>query len=485
MRSTVTAALLALGAATPGLAQCEIVKLTQPGAPEDGNFGLNVNIDGDVLAIGAAQTIGDPTPGAAYVYRKIDGVWVEEQRLEPSDGDPGDGFGVVGLSGDVIVVGAWQDSDLAPMSGSAYVYRFDGVEWIEEQKLTPPDPMPGDQFGIIPHVDGDVICVPAPQGVDGTGVAYVYRYNGATWDLEAELVADDAAPGAGFGFPVAVDGDRIIVGAYLTENAPGEVGAAYIFRYDGADWTQEAKLVATPDVPSDVFGLSCFIEDDLAVVGALNDADNGPGAGAAYVYRYDGADWVQEQKLTGSQPGDESFGGDVAISNAMIIVASPFADVDAIVDAGRAYIYRHDGTQWIEAAAFHASDPGADDWFANAVSLSGDTALVGSRLDDSPGVDDGSAYVFDVFETIGLSGDCNDNGVNDLIDLFVNQTSSDCNDNGIPDECDIASGLSQDLDLNGVPDECEPCVADVNGDGNLNILDFVAFQALFQQGCPF
>jgi hypothetical protein len=466
-------------------AQCEVVKLTQPNAPEDGNFGLNVNIDGDVLAIGASQTIGDPTPGAAYVYRKIDGEWVEEQRLEPSDGDPGDGFGVVGLSGDVIVVGAWQDSDLAELSGSAYVYRYNGVEWIEEQKLTPPDPMPGDQFGIIPHVDGDVICVPATESVEGTGVAYVYRYDGASWDLEAELVADDAEPGGAFGYPVVVDGDRIIVGAYLTENAPGELGAAYVFRFDGAGWSQESKLVATPDGPSDTFGLACAIEGDIAAVGALTDSEDGPGAGAVYVYRYDGADWVQEQKLTGSQPDDESYGGDVDINNGMIIVSCPSADIDGIVDAGRAYIYRHDGVRWVEAASFHASDPGEGDWFANAVSMSGDTALIGSRLDDSPGIDDGSAYVFDVFETLGLSGDCNANGLNDLIDIFINATSADCNDNGIPDECDIAMGTSMDVDANGEPDECQVCVADANGDGVLNILDFVAFQAMFLRGCPF
>jgi len=63
--------------------------------------------------------------------------------------------------------------------------------------------------------------------------------------------------------------------------------------------------------------------------------------------------------------------------------------------------------------------------------------------------------------------------------------SGDVNDNGVPDACDIASGTSADVDANGAPDECESCVADANGDGVLNILDFIAFQAQFTIGCPF
>lgn len=67
--------------------------------------------------------------------------------------------------------------------------------------------------------------------------------------------------------------------------------------------------------------------------------------------------------------------------------------------------------------------------------------------------------------------DCNENGMDDTIDL-LNATSPDVNGNGIPDECedcnnnsvldptDIANATSTDLNGNGMPDECEP---DCNG----------------------
>ena len=64
----------------------------------------------------------------------------EAAKLTASDAAAGDTFGTsVSISGDVVVAGAPRDDDAGPGSGSAYVYRFDGATWVEEQKLTASD----------------------------------------------------------------------------------------------------------------------------------------------------------------------------------------------------------------------------------------------------------------------------------------------------------------------------------------------------------
>ena len=78
--------------------------------------------------------------------------------------------------------------------------------------------------------------------------------------------------------------------------------------------------------------------------------------------------------------------------------------------------------------------------------------------------------------------DCNSNAIDDEIDIDTG-ASTDCNRNDIPDECEIAAGTLHDDDGDGLADECA-CPADLNGDGALNILDFVAFQILWQAGDP-
>ncbi|MEQ8844008.1 MAG: GC-type dockerin domain-anchored protein [Phycisphaerales bacterium] len=59
----------------------------------------------------------------------------------------------------------------------------------------------------------------------------------------------------------------------------------------------------------------------------------------------------------------------------------------------------------------------------------------------------------------------------------------DCNANGVHDLVDIANGDSLDLNLDNIPDECQ-CPADLDGDGDLTLFDFLSFQNLFDAGDP-
>jgi hypothetical protein len=73
--------------------------------------------------------------------------------------------------------------------------------------------------------------------------------------------------------------------------------------------------------------------------------------------------------------------------------------------------------------------------------------------------------------------DCNGNGVGDTGDLAAG--TPDCNGNAIPDSCEIAAGAEEDADGDGIPDSCQVCEPDINGDGILDLFDFLAFQNLF------
>jgi hypothetical protein len=50
--------------------------------------------------------------------------------------------------------------------------------------------------------------------------------------------------------------------------------------------------------------------------------------------------------------------------------------------------------------------------------------------------------------------------------------ASDCNGNGTLDSCDIDDNTSDDDNGNGIPDECE-CPADLDGDGQVGVTDFL------------
>ncbi len=192
----------------------------------------------------------------------------EDAKLLPADGTVGDTFGsAVSIDGNVAIVGAQNDDDAGPSSGSAYIFRYNGTAWSQEAKLTAFDGDASDAFGRSVSIHGDVAVVGSPGDDDGgfgSGSAYVFRFDGTFWNLDAKLTAADAAAGDGLGTSVFCDGGVVLSGA------PGDNGAAgsmYVFRFDGTTWAQEAKLTAIDAAAGDTLGFSVSIYGDAAIGG--------------------------------------------------------------------------------------------------------------------------------------------------------------------------------------------------------------------------
>jgi len=158
-------------------------------------------------------------------------------------------------------------------------------------KLTASDGAREDRFGYSVGVSGEVVAVGAPWDDDrglNTGSVYVFERSGPLWSAGDKLPPVDAPIGAGFGRSLAVDGEVLLVAA-LSE------GAAYVFEHgqDGA-WCQVARLTGHDTVPMDFFGWSATLSGNVAVVGAPEDDDNGSRSGSVYVFERDaGGNWSE------------------------------------------------------------------------------------------------------------------------------------------------------------------------------------------------
>jgi hypothetical protein len=373
-------------------------KLLSSESTPDDNFGISVSVSGDVMAVGAFEdTELGYDSGSAYIFRYNGVTWVEEQKLLASDGDAGDHFGYsVSVSDDVAVVGAY-DKDSG--TGSAYIFRYDGLTWVEEQKLLASDGAIYDYFGYSVSVSGDVAFIGAycNNGVDyASGAAYVFKYNGLTWDQEQKLLASDGDEGDQFGVSVSVSGDVAVIGAFNDEVLGQSSGSAYIFRHNGLTWIQEQKLLASDGEDWNYFGISVSVSCDVAVIGAYHDAALGTNSGSAYIFRYNGVIWIEEQKLLASD-GEvwDEFGYSVSVSGDIAVIGA-YSDDDMGGNSGSAYIFRYNGLTWDEESKLLASDGEEWDRFGQCVSVSGDVAVIGAPYDDDMGNASGSVYVFDL-----------------------------------------------------------------------------------------
>jgi len=315
--------------------------------------------------------------------------WPEVDKLLAADGAASDYFGYsVSVSGDYAIVGADHDDDNGSDSGSAYIFYYDGTSWFEQAKLLASGGA-SDYFGRSVFISGDRAIVGAHFG-DGievnSGLAYIFKRYGTSWSRH-KLTALDGAVNDFFGYSVSISGDYAIVGAY------GDLvssGSAYIFNRIGARWIEQAKLLAADFFAGDNFGRSVSISGDYAIIGAWGDDDNGTDSGSAYIFKRDGTSWIQQAKLLASDAAaGDNFGISVSLSGDYGIVGAYWDD-----DKGSAYIFFYNGTSWSEQAKLTASDGANNDRFGFSVSISGDYAVIGADYDDDNGSYSGSAYIF-------------------------------------------------------------------------------------------
>jgi len=384
----------------PVAAVHEQAKLTAGDAADDDWFGWAVALSGETIAVGAIEDDdAGPKSGSVYLFVRGDTGWLEHAELIGGDTAAFDKFGgAVALDGDTLLVGAAGDDDDGFESGSVYVFVRNGSVWSEQAKLTASDGAANDQFGYSVAISGDTAIVGAYlEGEFDAGAAYVFVRDGTTWAEQAKLTGGQG--GDLFGASVALDGDRALVGA-VGANGPGLTsGAAHVFVRGGSEWSQQARLTASDAGPEDRFGNSVAIFGDTALVGAYHA--NLPGGfkqGAAYVFVRSGTSWSEQAKLTASDPATADwFGSSVVLEGSTAVVGAVGDNPDLVGDAGAAYVFLQDGTIWTEYAKLTASDGTHAASLGRSVALSGDTAVVGAERADTPAAQDaGAAYVFRV-----------------------------------------------------------------------------------------
>lgn len=345
----------------------------------------------------------------------------------------GDEFGYsVAISGDTIVVGASledsdatgvngnQTNDNAEYAGAVYVFVRTGTNWLQQAYLKASNTGAGDAFGESVALDGDTLIVgasaedSAATGVNGNqsnndfgaaGAAYVFVRTGTNWSQQAYLKASNAGASDFFGWSVALSGDTAVVGALnesssatgvngdQSNNNASRSGAVYVFVRTGTNWVQQAYLKASNTGIRDEFGRDVAVFGDTVVVGAHREDSSGAGvngnqnsdsatdAGAAYVFVRDGTNWTQQAYLKASDAdANDQFGNSVAVSGDTVAVGARFAAADG---GGAVYVFGRDETNWAEQAYLKASNPGPSDVFGSSLSMSGDAMVVGAYEEDS------------------------------------------------------------------------------------------------------
>jgi hypothetical protein len=314
---------------------------------------------------------------AAQYPLVVDPTWTQQQELTAAGGVWERDFGSsVSVSGDTAVIGAYEGGSVD--QGAAYIFVRSGGVWSQQQELTASDGVQDDAFGYSVSVSGDTAVIGAFQaGSAVQGAAYVFVRSGGVWSQQQKLTASDGGVNDHFGYTVSVSGDTALVGARLkTVNSNTDQGAAYVFVRSNGVWSQQQELTAADGAAYGCFGTSVSLSGNTALIGSSC------GKEAAYIFTQSGGVWSQQQELTA--PGSGGFGVAVSLSGSAALIGGPDNVINGNEGPGAAYLFVQSGGVWTEQQVLTASDGKGVDFFGGSVSLSGNTAVVGSCC-HSPG----------------------------------------------------------------------------------------------------
>jgi len=285
----------------------------------------------------------------------------------------------VAISGDgnAAIVGASLDSSNA---GAAWMFTRTSGAWSQQgTKLVGTGAIGAAKQGVsvAMSADGNTAIVGGSADNGNLGATWVFAFNGDTWSQQAKLVGSPVGiEQQGSSVALSGDGSTAIVGGPLDNSG---AGAAWVFVRLGSWLQQGAKLVGGAAAGGARQGSSVALSADgrTAIVGGPLD---NAGKGAAWVYTYNGTTWTQQgAKLVGTGAvGAGHQGQSVALSadGNTAVVGGP----DDNASAGAVWVYTRSGGVWTQQGAKLVGDGSAGLRHGASVSVSGDgnTVIVGA-----------------------------------------------------------------------------------------------------------
>jgi hypothetical protein len=346
--------------------QSEIV--LEPGEAASGEagerFGQSITMTNDTIVVGAPladESIEDQ--GSVYIFKLAGDMWSQTGKLTSITGQNAEEtqYGIsVDLASDssLLIVGAWQDSQIKTNRGSAYIYAASGDTYELDQKIELPNEsgdagegLEQDFFGRSVAIEDDAALVGAHlKDVNGTvsqGVVYLFQNNNDTWEMMSNITADDGAQDDHFGNSMDLDGTRVTISSDFDNNPVRDEGSVYVYTRAVTALNIEDKLSASDAGEEDQFGFSLQMSGDKLVVGSpYANVDGEANAGTAYVYidAYGTSDYVEYQKLIPKEGPlqAESLGKSVAIDAESDYIAVGAVPQNPSAGPGVAYIFGPD-----------------------------------------------------------------------------------------------------------------------------------------------
>ena len=310
----------------------------------------------------------------------------------------------VALSGTTAVVGSpYYDEDPVSRPDCGVVKIYDTANGNLLHRFASPGGAPFGYFGEAVAISGSKVVVASGEPVGEhsyAGNVYVYDLNSPTPSVPVVSIPNPAPSEQGqFGHSVAIDGDLLVVGAWMDDASGVNSGRAYVYDLAGSSPDEPLLALENPSpAENDNFGVSVAISSSKVAVSAYHDNTGNPNAGRVYIYDLEGQ-IPAVPVLSLGKPGadrNDCFGSALSMSGPLLAVGSELSDADAL-NSGNVYVFNLDsGTPGQPVHSLANPVPQDHGYFGTSVSISGTFLTVGAYRNDGAVVNGGACYVFDL-----------------------------------------------------------------------------------------
>jgi len=395
-------------------------------------FGSSVSLstNGKVLAAGATLNSGNGNyAGHVRIYDWNGAAWIQKGNDIDGENSHDNSGTAISLNneGNIIAIGASNNSDNGVYAGHVRIYEWNGITWIQKgNDIDGENSHDNSGSAVSLSADGNIIAIGARENNDNgndAGHVRIYEWNGTIWVQKGnDIDGENSFDKSGWAVSLSADGSIIAIGAPDNSANGNYSGHARIYEWNGTIWVQKGN-----DIDGEAAGdnsgwdLSLSSNGNTLAIGAPYNNENGNYSGHVRVYVWSGTTWIQKgNDIDGVDPG--------AIAGLSVSLSSngnklAIGTKDQALNPAHIRIYKWNGTAWLqegngiqEEVSYHPE--------GHAISLSGNgnRLAIGSERANGNGSASGHVRIYSLKGIYGYAyQDFNKNCIQDSLEIGLAQ----------------------------------------------------------------
>jgi len=367
----------------------------EPNDPQGyASFGHEVKIMGSFVVV-----TSEIDNGAVYVFKKINGVWSQTQKITPQNPIVNEIFATsIDVTNNKLFVGTSHYSTNEVPDRGVYVYHLNGQQWIENDKLKPSEVASNNLYAYNIKAHDNKILI-NDSYTDNVHL-FTYSLQSNEW-IESQIFSN---AWRSFGDSLAINNQHLLIGSPEKRlNTQGD-GVISAYKYDSGNYVFTGHIYPNDHQEGDDFATNIALEGNHFMATRakyLFVRHEG-----FYHFQFENGGW--NEKSFQSSPTDfpEStyyFGFEVGIHGNQVLTTAPG------IDTGTVFMYQINNGSLSNSESFRPDYGAYKLFFGNTFSVHNDHLMVEDFTLDSEG------YPFSVssYREVGL----NDDQIVDYVDM--------------------------------------------------------------------